>query len=36
MAEANNAILRKVTLHAARSKEFPDGSIGTATISSRP
>jgi hypothetical protein len=27
MAEANNATLRKVTLHAARSKEFPEGSI---------
>jgi hypothetical protein len=27
MAEASNATLRKVTLHAARSKEFPEGSI---------
>ena len=27
MAEASNATLRKVTLHAARSKEFPQGSI---------
>jgi hypothetical protein len=27
MTAANNASLRKVTLHAARSKEFPEGSI---------
>ena len=27
MTASNNAILRKVTLQAARSKEFPDGSI---------
>ncbi|MGO9418443.1 hypothetical protein [Roseiarcus sp.] len=27
MTAANNAPLRKVTLHAARSKEFPEGSI---------
>ena len=27
MTGPNNATLRKVTLHAARSKEFPDGSI---------
>ncbi len=27
MAATTNAALRKVTLNAARSKEFPDGSI---------
>ena len=36
MAASAHAALRKVTLNAARSKEFPEGSIGTATISSLP